>query len=436
MRRLMALLLAVVLILTGCSGISAKSLPKDSKKQMDKINTANAASAVLFFNKNKKSESLEIGNTEENEIDSSQEETKIKHQEMNFDGLDDPELLQYVEDSVYAGLEDQFDTEDYVIENVEAIYISQEYLDDLAYNSELNIWFGYTSEELDRQFKGEKYLFTLGDNNETVVKPFEQYNDDTYEKVLKNVAIGTGVILVCVTISTVSLATNQQHIHAVFACSAKTSAKLAICCGVMSGVTAAATTVLETGDMNEALKVGALEGSEGFKWGAIVGAAEGAAEGIAKTKRSLSQMEKDVNKARDTADLVAEPTKWEQAEVRALQKYGGRDHVAFLQGMEVPLETFGATKPDIIRTMDNGMEAIEVKYYNLESPGIRTMLYKILKREVNNRISNLPSNSTQRIVLDVTDRGYSEELVDEVVQNITENLMDVYPNIPIDVTGK
>ena len=46
-------------------------------------------------------------------------------------------------------------------------------------------------------------MFTLGDDGDTIVTAFEAY-DDTYEKVIKNVAIGTGVILICVTVSIVS----------------------------------------------------------------------------------------------------------------------------------------------------------------------------------------------------------------------------------------
>ena len=121
----------------------------------------------------------------------------------DFQGLNDPALLPYLEDTLYQELVSALDSEDYFVENVSAIYISQEYLDELAYNSQANIFFGYTLDELDAQFQGEKYVFTLGDHDETVVQPFEAY-DDTMNRIIRNVAVGTGVILICVTVSVVT----------------------------------------------------------------------------------------------------------------------------------------------------------------------------------------------------------------------------------------
>ena len=64
--------------------------------------------------------------------------------EVNFSGLSDPALLRYVEDCVYATLVEKLDSDSFFVENVSAIYISKEYLDELAYNSQANIYFGYT----------------------------------------------------------------------------------------------------------------------------------------------------------------------------------------------------------------------------------------------------------------------------------------------------
>lgn len=85
--------------------------------------------------------------------------------------------------------------------------------------------------------------------------------------------------------------------------------------------------------------------------------------------------------------------------------------------------------------MGDHIEAIEVKYYDLANSTSRTVLYKVLKREISNRVTNLPKNATQRIVLDVTDRNFSQSLVNKVVDTIKTELWDVYPNIPIDVVG-
>lgn len=121
----------------------------------------------------------------------------------DFTDLSDENLLRYVEDEVYAGITERLASEDYIVESVDAIYISKEYLEEIEYNSQENIYFGYTLSELDAQYDGTRYVFTLGDDGQTTTKAFEKY-DDTYEQVIKNVAIGTGVILICATVSVVS----------------------------------------------------------------------------------------------------------------------------------------------------------------------------------------------------------------------------------------
>ena len=61
----------------------------------------------------------------------------------DFSGLNDSDLLQYVEEDLYTKISDQLE-EDYYVENVSAVYVSKEYLEELAYNSRSNIFFGYT----------------------------------------------------------------------------------------------------------------------------------------------------------------------------------------------------------------------------------------------------------------------------------------------------
>ncbi len=193
-----------------------------------------------------------------------------------FSSLGDPALLPYMEDTLYEGLVSTLNSDEYFVENVSAVYISQEYLDELAYNSQANIYFGYTLAELNEQFQGTRYIFTLGENNETVVVPFEDY-DDTFERVIQNVAVGTGVILVCVTVSVVAggVGASAAAVNMIFACAAKTGAECAVSGAVMGAVSAGVVTGIQTGDMDAALKSAALAGSEGFKWGAITGAISG-----------------------------------------------------------------------------------------------------------------------------------------------------------------
>lgn len=123
-----------------------------------------------------------------------EDKTDLTEEVNNLDlhSLNDPDLLRYVEDTVYSQVVAYLDNDDYFVENVEAIYISKEYLDELAYNSQENIFFGDTLSQLKEQFQGER--FVLGDDGQTVVHKLAEY-DDFFDQVIKNVAIGTGVIL-------------------------------------------------------------------------------------------------------------------------------------------------------------------------------------------------------------------------------------------------
>lgn len=193
---------------------------------------------------------------------------------LGFTSLDDPDLLRYVEDDIYAQLVAQFDSTDYFVENIEAVYISKEYLDELEYNSLENIFFGYTLSELEEQFVGTKFVFTLGEDGQTIVQELEEY-DDTFGRVIKNVAIGTGVILICVTVSVVSGGAGAPAVSMIFAASAKSATIFALSSGAISGVSAGVVEGMETKDFDQAIKAAAVAGSEEYKWGAFSGAITG-----------------------------------------------------------------------------------------------------------------------------------------------------------------
>lgn len=198
-----------------------------------------------------------------------------------FESLSDPKLTAYMEDAVYSEVLNHLDTDKYIVENVQAVYISKEYLEEAAYNSKSNVYFGYTKDELDNQFAGTKYVFTLGDDGKTTVKEFEPY-DDTYDKILLNVAIGTGVILVCVVLTVVTDGAGAPAAAAIFATSAKTGAIAAVSSALIGGTAAGVITGIETEDFDKSIKAATLAGSDGYKWGAITGALTGgASEAIA-----------------------------------------------------------------------------------------------------------------------------------------------------------
>lgn len=197
-----------------------------------------------------------------------------------YNNLNDPAFLGCVEDSIYAELAGNLD-KDCFVQNVSAVYVSKEYLEELSYNSKSNIFFGYTLAELDEQFQGTRYVFTLNDKGETTVAPFEAY-DDSYARVIKNTAIGSGVILICITISAVSGGIGAPAVSMIFSVSARTGTAIALSSGTVSALASGIITGIQTQDFDQAVKAAALAGSESFKWGAISGAVSGgASEAIA-----------------------------------------------------------------------------------------------------------------------------------------------------------
>lgn len=192
-----------------------------------------------------------------------------------YASLSDPELVDSLEEGVYNSLVAELDSNEYLVEEVQVAYISQEYLDELSFNSKENVFFGYTLDDVIAHFGSTPYVFTAADGK-TVVKEFESY-DDTWDQIASNVAAGTGVIVILATISFAAPVVGApQALTAVFTFATKGAVVGAAIEAPVSGAIAGIMTGLETGDPNEAIKSAALSASEGYKMGAIVGGATGA----------------------------------------------------------------------------------------------------------------------------------------------------------------
>ena len=113
MKRTISLLLAVIMVLTGCSQPQTQNPSTDSVADIVSVPT----------------EWIEV--------------------QPEFNSLSDENLLLQVENLVYRETVQALNSEEYVVENVSAVYISKEYLDEVAFNSQSNVYFGYTLAELD-----------------------------------------------------------------------------------------------------------------------------------------------------------------------------------------------------------------------------------------------------------------------------------------------
>ncbi len=269
MKRCLSLLLIIAILLSGCSAAANPERTSEDQPQQDTGNTDPGEVS--------EPETPDV-HPEQNEDSApgTEQENEYQPEIPDFRGLEDPNLHRYAKDLIYKELVETLNDDGYFVEDISAVYVSQEYLDELEFNSQSNIFFGYTLEELDEQFQGTRYVFTLDENGETDVQPFEEY-ENPYNQVLKNVAIGSGAILICVTVSVVSAGVGAPAMTMIFATAAKTGTIFALSSGAIGGISAGIIKGIETGDFDEALKAGALAGSESFKWGAITGIISGAA---------------------------------------------------------------------------------------------------------------------------------------------------------------
>lgn len=243
MKRIIALFLCAAIFLTSCS----QSHPQATNPDNTPDNTSSETVEPLVW----------------------------EDAEPHYSALDDTLLLAHIEDLIYTETITALDSEEYFVEGVNAVYISKEYLEEVAFNSQSNIYFGYTLDELNALFLGTRYIFTLGENGNTTVQELQEIEDVNTATILKNVAIGTGVILVCVTVSVVSAGAGTPAVSMIFAVSATTAETMALSSAAFGGISAGIVRGIQTGDFNEAIEAAALSGSEGFKWGAITGAVLG-----------------------------------------------------------------------------------------------------------------------------------------------------------------
>ena len=262
MKRIIALLLCFMMLLSACG-----------EPEIIEESTSNELVVEVSENEVNSDETSKDTNTE-NLVDETV--TLVEDVNIDFSGLDDADLKYFIEDLVYNETIKNLDSTEFVVEEVRGQYLSKEYVEELTYNSQENIYFGYTLSELDEYFQGSRYVFTLGENGSTVVQEMQEIVDGDTNDIIKNIAIGSGVILLCVTVSVVSpIVGAPAAFTAIFAASAKSASVFALSSGMFGALSAAIVEGYQTGDFSKALDAAILSGSEGFKWGAISGAVIG-----------------------------------------------------------------------------------------------------------------------------------------------------------------
>ena len=423
MKRVIALCMCLIIVLTGCTSNATPDSVVDNGILENEL-------TVNYSNSDDKSKDDEPEN-----VDSSgQEIIDFQGEEAlpDFSGLDDPNLYQYVESDLYANLESLLNSEDYIIEDIQVKNVSKEYLEEQAYNSLPNVYFGYTLKDLSEYFDENRYIFTLSDGD-TTVRPFEEY-EDSYEELIKDVAIGAGIILVSVILSaaTAGAATPVMHgVHVLFATTATTAKGVALSAAAIGGIQAGIITGIETGDFKETLKASAKSAAESFKWGAIIGTAVGTFKGVGnlvKTTSGVSKIGTSAQSVKGTQKISPQ-----ESEAKALKIFKGEAQKSYLNGKEVPYGTPKSTRPDIVVKGENGrLKAIEVKNYNIESSNGRQALISTLKNQMPGRVQNMPPNTEEIIAIETQGYNISEAIKQELITDIQKACEPFYNSITVE----
>lgn len=413
MKKAIAILLAATVFLTAC-GSSAVNPSSDTSisSQTTEVVTSETVDDTSD------SQSAELETTESSQdIDATQDSDQTEAQLMASKNLDlsNEDLQRYLCDEIYEKTVEGLDSDEYCVENVESLYYSKEYIEQLEYNSQANIYFGFTQAELDSQFQGKKYVFTFDDESrKTTVIEVESYEDHTTEEILKNVAIGSGVLLVCVTVS-VATAGAAPAISMIFAVGAKTGAAAALSGAAIGGVSAGLVKGYQTGSFTDAMSATATGASEGFKWGAIMGALSGGASetwGLHKATANGLSMNDAAQIQRESKyplDLIsqfkskAEYEVYKQAGLRT-QMINGK--LALVRDIDLNYKSTLADGTEVtnLMRMQRGLAPIDPatgKYYQLhhinQDPNGTLAILKEAEHQGNSSILNNPDITESQI---------------------------------------
>ena len=171
-----------------------------------------------------------------------------------------------------------------LVEDIAIQKMSQEYYEELEFNSQENIFFGHTESQLLQMFDTSKYSFTVNSNGKTIVGLDDDlFKEDYLTKALKNVAIGEGVIIICASISVVLSggATTPMAIMVV----AGELTKEAVLVSAFSGVLTAGISKFNGESDDKIIENTLLSASEGFKYTAFF---SGATKVLTSTGKYIS----------------------------------------------------------------------------------------------------------------------------------------------------
>ncbi len=186
--------------------------------------------------------------------------------------ISDAAFVQNLQDSVYNLIVDDLDEngneKQYEVQEVKAVYLSKEYIEQHSFNSKETKFFGSTLAELEAKFGDQKYVFDLDENGKTVCHAVDDF-DNTFEKVSQVALLGTGVVLISVTIL---CATSVVPATALVACTGPAASAITVNQAQIALLAASsAVAMFDKGDVGEAAKDIAFDTGSDFIMQAIGG---------------------------------------------------------------------------------------------------------------------------------------------------------------------
>ena len=156
MKKIISLLLAFTIFFTAC-GTSVTSGSKTSSSVAQSADTA-TSEPIAESTTSVQEESVSVDSVSDS-VAEADDNIEIQAMADRNPDLSDEDLQRYLCDEIYLKAVESLDSDEYCIDNVQAVYYSKEYIEQLEYNSQENIYFGFTQAELDSQFAGKKWLF-------------------------------------------------------------------------------------------------------------------------------------------------------------------------------------------------------------------------------------------------------------------------------------
>ena len=190
----------------------------------------------------------------------------------NEQKMSDASFIKKLEDDIYRSIVDDLDEngnrKDLQVQDVKAVYLSKEYLEQYTYNTKETKFFGTTLGELEKKFDKQKYVFDIDENGRTVSHAVDDF-DNTFDEVTQAALLGTGVILISVTIVCV---TGGAPVTALVACTANSAPAITANQAHLALLAASsAIAIFDDGDVGDAAKDIAFDTGSDFVMQAIGG---------------------------------------------------------------------------------------------------------------------------------------------------------------------